>query len=148
MRWSSMTKRITMNLTQIKAAYTTNLNEKLSYCFDSIETSMIQNFRHIEKGKCFTMLEMNVNRFSDDFDDDYRDDMIKRIKERYVENWDITYASKQKGRNSHNQFIFRYKGHPSDYAPNIVLKKVIVVETEEEEEKEPLDRTHMLDIRK
>lgn len=136
-----------MNLTQIKAVYTSNLNEKLSYCFTNIEMAMVNNYRDIENGKCFVMLEMKVNRFSNDFDDDYKDDMVKRIKERYAENWDITYASKQKGRNSHNQFVFRYKGHPADYIEHMVLREVIVVDTEEKEEKESLDRTRMLDIR-
>ena len=130
-----------MNLTQIEAAYTANLNEKLSYCIANIEEAMINNYRQIESSKNFQMIEMNMNRYSNDFDSDYREDMIDQIKARYAEDWDITYVPENRKNNSH--FLFYYKGQPSGYAEHIVLEEVVV----QEPEPEPLVRTKMLDIR-
>ena len=131
-----------MNLTQIEAAYTANLNEKLSYCIVNIEKAMINNYRQIKDNKNFQMFEMNVNRYSNNFGRNYKEDMINQIKKRYAENWDITYFPENKRTNSH--FLFHYKGKPSSYAEHIVLGEVIIANNEKSE---PLDRTKMLDLR-
>jgi hypothetical protein len=132
-----------MNLTDIRAAYTVNLVEKLSHCFDSIETAMVNNFRDIENGKSLTMFEVNIGRYQTTFDLDYKADMIKQIKERYAENWDIIHVPEDRKKNSH--FIFTYKGQPAGYAAHIKLNSIITEEPEQEPE--PLERTEMLDLR-
>jgi len=138
-----------MNLTQIEAAYTTNLNEKLSHCFAHIEKSMISNFRYIENGKNIEMPEVHVNRYTNPFDPSYKDDMIKAIKERYAENWDITYVPEIKKKSNH--FIFHYKGEQAGLTSHIVHNKDNLLKEAQAMCKkiEPVkDRSEILDIRK
>ena len=128
-------------LTQIREAYLTQLNQKLSHCFAQIDSEMIRNYRNIEEGKSFKITEISMNR-SSKFPLDYKKDMISEIKNHYVESWDVTHFEGDK--KIYPYFIFKYKGHPAGYAEPVVAEKIII---EDSEEKESLDRTQILDIR-
>lgn len=129
-----------MNLTQIKAAYTANLNEKLAYCFNKIEEEMISRFRIIEQGEDIAMSEQGINQYSNSFSDEYKDDMIKGIKERYAENWDVSYVPANKKQKDH--FVFAYKGEQAGFASHIVHSGTIIVSKEEPIE----NRNDILDL--
>lgn len=129
-----------MNLTQIKAVYTNHLNEKLTYCFDSIEREMVANFHKVQQGIDFIMSEKSINQYSNDFPSNYKDDMIKVIKERYADNWDVTYISGDK--KNHNHFVFHYKGEQAGFASHIVHRDTIIVNKDEPVTK----RTQILDL--
>jgi len=129
-----------MNLTQIKAAYLVNLNEKTARCFDNIEKAMVSHFREIESGKDIIMGENYVNGDSRLFAKDYKTDIIKEIKRRYAENWDIIYVPESKKKQGH--FIFCYKGQPAGYVSHIEHRDTIIISKEEP----VLDRTQILDL--
>jgi len=111
-----------MNLTQIREAYLTQLNEKLSHCFIHIDAKMISNYRKIEAGKSFNITGCSMN-FNSEFPDDYKKDMISEIMNHYVESWNVTHIEADKKHYAY--FVFEYKGHPSGYAEHIVLGEVI-----------------------
>ena len=129
-----------MNLTQIKTAYTANLNAKLAECFTRIERSMISNFKEIERGLSFKMIEENIGSYSSNFDDTYREDMIKGIQQKYAENWEVVHSPETKKLKS--SFTFKYKGPPSGKIEHIEVNSIIVKDKEE-----PIDRTSILDLR-
>lgn len=129
-----------MNLTQIKAVYTSNLNERLSHCFANIENEMVVNFHKVQQGIDFTITEVSVSQYSNGFPSDCKNDLIKEIKQRYADNWDITYVPVNKRENSH--FVFHYIGEQADFAAHIVHRDTIIVNKDE-----PIEsRNRILDL--
>ena len=134
-------RKIKMDLTQIKAIYLAQLNEKLAHCFSHIERDMIDNFQQIEEKNSFTIGEKRVNEYFNDFDTNYKNDIIKEIQKRYSENWDVSYVPENK--KNENHFIFTYKGQPANSVSNIEHHDTIMINKEEEP---TVDRFYILDL--
>jgi len=130
-----------MNLTQIEAIYTDNLNELLLYCFTNIERAMVENIHEIKERKSFSIEEKNVNRYYNFFPLNYKKDIIKEIKQKYAENWEVIFNSGNKRIDNH--FIFTYIEQPLGPVSHIEHQDTITVNKEDKPIK---SRSQILDL--
>jgi len=86
------------------------------------------------------VLDRNCIINDHDFNNNYRYDIIKGIKEHYKDNWDITYTEKKK--HQFDQFIFVYREMLEP-----ALEEPVSAPVAETVGKLIRSRTHILDLR-